>query len=278
MNWSKPEAIRKLLALPKPSAVFDERWNELKEDLGTSYRTATVTYVLERQVLFGIGLKELQHMFDTVQATDELNQTEQNKIRKWLQVLYSAILVEQIEHSRAPVETINSADLNLLSNADALKAFAYQRQMKDLENVCTPWDADQFLRRGRPAFMSDRDYDRLTNLAKAIKKADEDSRRYSVMISSIRNILKGAGLGSNPPPEILPDEWTNLKRIEQDMAQQAETAALKARVLRQLEVINVFLNDPSVIDRIEDYEAVFAPGNLLSLRRLAQQLRNSPKG
>ncbi len=34
---------------------------------------------------------------------------------------------------------------------------------------------------------------------------------------------------------------------------------------------------PSVIEKIEEYDTVFAPGNLLNLRRLAERLRLPPQ-
>jgi hypothetical protein len=272
-KWSDPGTIRKLLAVPKPIMVFDEKWNELQKDLGARYRTAVIARVLSRPY------SSPADAFDSIQIA-ELDKSELDETRDWLRALYYAFLARETSRGLSPVEAINKADLKHLSpdDADALRAFAYQRQMKYVRDVCTPWAADQFLSASKPAFMSDDDYDRLTKLAKAVKKADEGERRYSALIANVRLLLKGATLASNPPPEISPDEWTNLKRIQQDFVQQNELAVLKARVLRQLDVINVFMNDPSVIDRIEEYETVFAPGNLSNLRRLAQQLRNSAKG
>jgi hypothetical protein len=124
-----------------------------------------------------------------------------------------------------------------------------------------------------------------------VKRADEDERRYSALIRQVTYLLNGTGLSSNAPSEMSAEDWTNLKRIDQEIVftgdrnsrkqaeleqQERETMALKWQVLRQLEVINIFINDPGVIDRIEEYEAVFAPGNLVNLKRLAQLLRNAP--
>ncbi|HLK17735.1 MAG TPA: hypothetical protein VKT81_02230 [Bryobacteraceae bacterium] len=50
---------------------------------------------------------------------------------------------------------------------------------------------------------------------------------------------------------------------------------IKAKVVRQLEVINDFISDPGVLDRIEEYEELFAPGNLANLKTLAA-MRSKP--
>ncbi len=42
------------------------------------------------------------------------------------------------------------------------------------------------------------------------------------------------------------------------MQHEAEVQTLKTKVLRQLDVINTFINDPAVLDRIEEYDTVFA--------------------
>jgi hypothetical protein len=310
------------LTVPKPSIFFDEKWNDLQKDLGARYRTAVIAGVLSRPY------SSPADAFDSIQIA-ELDKSERDEARDWLRALYYAYLAREISLRLSPVEAINKADLKHLSpeDADALRALAYQGQMKYVRDVRTPRAADEFLSASKPAFMSDDDYDRLTKLAKAVKMADEDERRYSALIANVRHILngtplasnpppeispdewtklknmqqdfvkaeederrysalianvrlllEGATLASNPPPEILPDEWTKLKKMQQDFVQQNELAVLKARVLRQLDVINVFMNDPSVIDRIEEYESVFAPGNLSNLRKLAQQLHISAKG
>jgi hypothetical protein len=242
-RWSHPEEVRKLLALPKPIAVFDEKWNKLKEELGVIYSTAVIT----RAMLYSEFTEPLAAL-DNVQ----LDQKDREKIRKTLQALYSVHIINQILKSLDPVETLNRADLRPLpeSDAEALQAF-----------VC--------------------------------------GRRYSALTQAIRSIIRGSGLDSNPPRLILQEEWADLKRIEKEtlsvrnayeekraeldtreaqvMQREAESKALKTTVLRQLDVINTFINDPTVLNRIEEYDTVFAPGNLLNLRKLAEHLRTCDK-
>ena len=52
---------------------------------------------------------------------------------------------------------------------------------------------------------------------------------------------------------------------------------LKAKVLRQLEVLDRFLLDPDAVNRIEPYEDVFAPGNLALLKEIAALARAGTK-
>jgi hypothetical protein len=152
-GWSDPEAIGRLLALPKPSAVFDEKWTQLKTNLSVSYSLAVVTSTMHYGL---VRFNDPKVTFDAIQIVG-LDQTEREKMREWLRGLYCASLVKQIQDSSEPIQTINSADLILLSktDADGLKAFAYQCQMKNVQDIFTPWDADRFLRTTKPAFMSD---------------------------------------------------------------------------------------------------------------------------
>ena len=126
-------------------------------------------------------------------------------------------------------------------------------------------------------------------------RAFANGRRYSALTDALRDVTNGAPLGSDAPRAILSDEWANVKKIEKDIVaardeykrkraeldaqgaemvkRDSELQTLKARILRQLDVINTFINDPAVIDRIEEYDTVVAPGNLLNLRKLAVRLR-----
>ncbi len=120
-KWTNPEEIRKLLALPKPSAVFDEKWNKFKEELGAIYGTAVI-----------IRAMRLRQFTEPLAALDnvELDENQREKIRSTLQVLYSMHLMNEILTSLDPVETLNHADLKPLpdSDAEALKAFVDGRR------------------------------------------------------------------------------------------------------------------------------------------------------
>ena len=237
-RWSNTEDIRKFLALPRPALVFEETWNKAKTELGAMYIAATVRSV----TLYGDAAGSLEAL-----SSVDLDPAERAKFRKILQSLDKAALINEVSESFDPLRTLEQVDLKHLASADAraVKAFA--------------------------------------NWA-----------RYERLIAEIKAMIEGSGLGPTAPREILSEDWVNLKQIETDLVegrkqnakmrselhaqgqevakQKDETAGLRAKVTRQLDVINTFLNDPTVVNRIEEYEDVFAPGNLSNLKTLAERL------
>ena len=283
-RWPNPTEIGKLLTIQKPRTVFDESWNRSRKDLGYRFCTAVVTSTISA------NFRNPGPIFETAKA-DGLERERQEALENWLSSLYFATIVRRIQGSWQPMDAFGKEELDFLSKSDLeiLKEFAYGLQMKKVLMPSSEPRATQFLADGKPAFMTDNDFDRFEGLAKAVLEANNDKRRNSAFLAEIRHLLAGDGLGSVMPPEVDPDGWARLKKMEDEIVtarnkneqkcaelikQENETATLKAKLLRQLDLINTFINDPAVVDRIEEYDGVFAPGNLVNLRRLAEQLRS----
>jgi hypothetical protein len=273
--------IRKLLATPRPVGVFEEPWMRLMNRLGDAYVIAVVSRRVRRYSSTSDLAKTLAEP-----KPDRVGDATWDDCQRWLRSLYFASLVDGLRTSTTPAEYLKSADLSRLprSEADALKALAYHLERKKVPDVTTPSGAAQFLREAKPPFMSEEEYERLTKTAQTIKSITEDERHVSALLGQVKSLLMGRPLPSDAPTGILQDEWSDLKKTEQEIvtarrqneqrqgelsALESETSTLKATVLRQLQIINTFISDPGVLDRIEEYEGVFAPGNLASLKELA---------
>ena len=48
---------------------------------------------------------------------------------------------------------------------------------------------------------------------------------------------------------------------------------LKQKIEKQLRIVHEFIADPTVVDRIEEYDDIFSPGNFENLKRLSQSLK-----
>jgi hypothetical protein len=280
--------IRKLLVIPKPSALFDEPWTRLLASLSARYVAALEASDFTWDHPPSLLVKRLAETKpDGVLERDW--EGHQGRVRS----LYFALSFRELSGTDKPMERMKSLDLTSLSDFESkiLKTFAYHREMEKVPSVCTPHGANRFLNSDKPNFMSEADYESLAGTAQTVKRATEDERRYSALFRQITGLLNASPLAVDMPEGISTDDWAGLKRIEQTLVatpketerrhaelvqREAEASTLKAKVLRQLEVINTFISDPDVLSRIEDYDGVFAPGNLANLRSLAALRQPAP--
>ncbi|SRR6266567_3351318 len=73
---------------------------------------------------------------------------------------------------------------------------------------------------------------------------------------------------------------SNIRKARQEIeegtaklrGQQEELRDLKEKILRQLDFVDRFLKDPLIVERIEDYDNLFAPGNYQNLKKLAERV------
>ncbi len=127
--------------------------------------------------------------------------------------------------------------------------------------------------------------------------------RANRLIAILQKLLTSRTISDAKPADIEQHVWEDLKRLETDFSRlrdmeytaqstsllEAELAAKEAtlqasteKVKRQLQIIHDVLNDPSAIDRVEEYDDAFAKGNLENLKKLltlgSKRRRDSTKG
>lgn len=275
-------AIRHLVTVSKPMHVTEKDWDDLILDLSNVYVSAAM--VAHTKKFEWSSLSTLAKALGDPRPSG-LDEGSWKEYRRHIRTFYFAKLLENIRESDQPLEVVDAADLTLLEPAEAraLRRLAYRRRMESIPDVTAPWGAEQFLSSGKEGFMNQEDYERLAKMAQTTK----GQQRCSVLLDLITSVLAGLKLPSTAPLDISPEEWTEFRKIERDLVtvplenqrRQAEltrlhveTSALKARILRQLDVVCAFLDDPSVLDRIEDYENIFAPGNLANLKKLSASI------
>jgi len=284
----RTEEIRKLLATRKPLAVFDEPWDQLVKSISKMYVAALWAHDTRWLLPFFPGLATRL----AESKPDGLAESDWQKYREWLQCIYFLRGFEDLQSSVEPMEDLQRVDLSLLSASQTktLKELAYYLEMRKLPSVHSPEGAEEFLKAGKPTFMTERDYEQLTKAAQTAKRTAEDKRRYSALGDALRDLLKGYPLATAKPTAILDDDWADLQRIERNIVAaseenrrkdkeltllESEISTLVTKVRRQLEIINAFISDPGVLDRIEEYDGLFAPGNLENLRQIARLRRST---
>jgi hypothetical protein len=283
-GYARSSDIRKLLFVSKPAGVFDENWDRLMKSLSKLY----VAALIAENRIWDLSLSQIVKRLAEPKP-EGLGDADWEGYRTLQTYCYFAVLFAEIRGSAKPTEVLNGADLSSLSEYEVgtLRTYAYSKELAKLPDIMTPRGADQFLNAERPPFMPEEQYERLAETAQMVRKA----ARFSVLLPQLERLVAGSQLAADKPSDASQDEWANLKRIEHEIVtlreknerrdaalfrQEAEASTLKTRVLKQLEVINDFINDPCVLDRIEDYEEAFAPGNLANLKSLAA-FRRTPR-
>jgi hypothetical protein len=277
-TYGYDEDIRKLLVADKPLAMYEEPWAKLMASVGRMYVATSVMASIH-----GSNPSTVLRQFSETRPQN-ISENQWESYMDRLRSVYFEKLFYNLRLEFAPFAYLRKADLTPLSpsEAESLRQFAYQHEMRSVPDVSTATGAEQFLSGIKPDFMSERDYLRLTDIAKTTKQVAEDKRQYVALLAQLKSLIAGSSLAETADG-VPTAEWANLRRIEgavvtaaaenqvraADLSQEeAATAKLKTKVLKQLAVINTVLGDSGVLDRIEDYEELFAPGNLSNLRRL----------
>lgn len=276
-----------LLKLERPSHVPERQWNDTEANLRNHYTACLVDSQRWRQTA---------EMADVLRSVRPGFITEEGwkKVKQEIGEMYYARLATEVATFAEPMDKLAQRDLSVLSaeQQSAMREFAYHRQMARLPDVITSYGAEQFLGRPRPKWMAEKDYENLRDVAKRYQELVADKAQYGGLMNAAKNLLDGIELSSNPPSVVSAEEWAKVKVIEEKVRVSAKNNSrlaaelekdrsdlekLKSKVLRQLEVLDRFLQDPEAVDRIEPYEDVFAPGNLVNLKRIAGLARAGKK-
>jgi hypothetical protein len=268
-----------LLKLKRPRHFSEREWNETVENLRKNYVACLVDSQRWRQP---------SEMADVVRGERPgfLTEEDWRKCKRDVGEIYYARLAAEVATFPEPMDKLAERDLSVLSDEQqrALRRFAYHKQMADLPDVMTSRGAEQFLKRPRPKWMAEEDYASLRDAAERYQELVADKNQYDSLMKAAQNLLAGIELSSNPPLVVAAEEWAKVKAIEERVRVRAQENSrraaeldeersdlekLKSKVLRQLDVLDRFLQDPDVADRIEPYEEVFAPGNLANLKEIA---------
>jgi hypothetical protein len=124
-----------------------------------------------------------------------------------------------------------------------------------------------------------------------------EKERYSVLFEMLDQVLNAKEeLASVAPESVNSTEWRILKGLEKGLdeinnldkrislfekesselaIEKMNTKKTKEKILKQLEIINNILKDPTTINRIESYDETFSVGNWDNLKLVADYLKNA---
>jgi len=261
-SW-RTDTLGLLLKVKRPRHFAEREWNETVESLRNNYVACLVDSQRWRQT---------SEIADVVRGERPgfLTEEDWKKCKHDVGELYYARLAAEVAIFPEPMDRLAQRDLSVLSDEQvrAIREFAYHRQMANLPNVITSYGAEEFLKRPRPKWMAEEDYASLRDAAERYQGLVADKRQYDSLMKAAQNLLAGIELSSNPPPAVSAEEWAKVKAVEKKVLvsarensrrsaeldeERSDLEKLKSKVLRQLDVLDRFLQDPDVADRIEPY-------------------------
>lgn len=154
-----------------------------------------------------------------------------------------------------PEEFVAAQDLSLLhsEDADRLVREAHMRALQLLPDVREPGQAKRFLDAGKPKWLSEEDYATYKRTAEQTLDLTQAEEKYKKKSRSLE------------------EERSKLSATREELSEKL------AKIREQLQIVNDVLTDPSVIDRIEDYNNAFAPGNFANLKKVAALIKGGAR-
>jgi len=237
------EDVLPLLELAQPANMYEGAWSGLVKD--ANRRILDLKYeeirLANTSVLAGI-------------LDEEMPKTIEPKTRERLLSLaideYTRKIEMDVRSSRDPQEFLKEELPEILGDEGAaLKDSAYRHALTLLPDLRLPDKATAFMEESKPEWLKDEDYARFRQSAEMtleVAHSKEDCRKKEALLE---------------------EQQARVSAMSQELSEKL------ARINSQLEILNEVLTDPTVLDRIEDYNNAFAPGNFENLRRIAQLIK-----
>lgn len=245
------EKLITYFAVQKPIAFPAGKWLSFLNDLSNEYITRK-KYDITRWTTSYSDLRTIEKEITSAMPKG-MNPDYWTDYINFLKNQYYALILREIySHSdKSPLRFIESYNLDYFENNEKniILDTAYKIEVKNLATNITDSNASEFMNSQKPAWLHDNDYRTALNQANKLIEADELKKKYQQLYEEVR------------------------KRNSEIESEEKNIKELKQKIERQLKVIHEFMGDPTVIDRIEEYDNVFAPGNFENLKKLAQSLK-----
>lgn len=258
-----------ILNIDKPINFSGNKWQDLLDKINKEY----------------LSLKKSKLYSSISNLEDELKKTKPSKISKDIWKSYRDFLKKEyftelninIFLKHKPYAYLEDKDLSHLdqSDIDKIKRRVYSLEYNKLPNIYKVYGAQEFVDSDKPNWIKDSDYKEAKEIANKVIKLDKLINENKTKNQLLKCAIFGKGFPENKPEEITEKEWKSLKMIYNDKIEINKLNKLKNKIEKQLNIINEFLTDPTVIDRIEEYNNVFAVGNFENLKKLSYKLRNN---
>ncbi|MCH7500268.1 MAG: hypothetical protein IH886_09705 [Nitrospinae bacterium] len=271
--------------LEKPTHLIEIDWVKIKDKINESY--------------FLLVINELLSAYDKISAYPN-EKPEGIENEKWERLLRQcreiciADLLDKVSYNRSPIQFLNGFNIDVLGSEykDRLLSIAYKIEISFLPDFSDPIEAKKFLNMDKPDWMNDEDFDKRKSIAQKVVILDAQESRYMELNSLFNRVSKFNEVWEEKSDAISEQDWENILKInsriikrDKDLvkkekeliALETEVKTLKDKIERQLNIINDCFDNPSKLEKIEEYNNPFAPGNFETLKKVAQWKKGTSK-
>jgi hypothetical protein len=267
--WVSENDILKYLRVEKPTYYPPDKWEELRSDLKKNFFSKRAASRYDENLV-----AKLQDA-----KPDEIGQVEWDEIQIKLAERLAAKLYDQSLLKDSPLAYLKEQNLGVLPTEIADKMFknAYRVEINCIQNLSLVENAKVFLKKEKPAWMSDRDY-----------RSFKQTAERTLLNELLHQIVWGTELTQNDLEPLEPELQEQLMKMDKDIRlakeknqsdakknseESSQLDADKRTILKQLNVLEGLFKDPTSIDRIEHYDNPFATGNFELLKKVSKALQ-----
>jgi len=238
-GYVRIEKLVDFFKLEKPIALSTQSWSDFEKSLVE----VSIEKILPKHIQIEDIIRILEHNNTILK---NFPKEIVDKIFELAQERYSNYLISyETLRWNEPLKLLKTSKFELLTDEQSQFTKDYLIKFARLQNMPKSLhihDLELFVSKEKPEWMSQKEYDSLTEFV-----------NHSKSLSSERDALQS--------------ERTEFE------SEKLKTEHLKARVLLQLELIDKIIANPDAIEKIEDYDQTFAPGNKRNLELIASLLK-----
>jgi hypothetical protein len=288
--------VERFFKLDKPKYFQQNRWNDIVNKLHKLY-----IFILKESAVNNGMFESAENIYKKITSKNHycINEKLWNEYLALLNHIYKYLLINGLYKNYGNyIAYIENHDLSILDKSDYefVKEISYKLQKNTTYNL--PFaliDARKFINVNKEEWVKDNDYKELKDHAQEVIALHAEKERTTSINSLLNQIRFRQPFPTEKPNEINDEEWNELRKLEKDLvellAENKEVISKNEKVLAiieqkeksipelidkinfQLSVINEFLSDHTVLDRIEDYNNKFSPGNFHNLKQIAAYLK-----
>ena len=257
IGYSSSKDLINLLRESKPTHLKEIDWNELINEANKKYVT-----------------KQQSTLYEPTEIIWALKQQRPEEIKEefWdkLIVRFRDELIDRLKHqlyiNDAPYSYLQNLDLSVLDEGSQLKLkkSAYEKQFDTYNSIISLDEAKTFLSLPKPDWIKDPDYASMERRATKIVEIEEQRQKF-------KEWQREEEAQNEDLRRKYQLKFDNLSKDAQKLVDELENVStIKQKIENQLEIINIVVNEPEKMERIEDYSHSFAPGNFENLKKLAE--------
>lgn len=288
------DTILKLLRIKKPINFLDSKWVEFQKK---AYEKFII--ILSDKSVFLLSISNLLKAIN-VDKPNEIPAIYWDKYISILKDKYYQEILRELLASDEPNKFLDSQELQVISDdmRERLTRYSYKVEKIKYFSIFTTPDANRLLKSERPKWITDEDYKHIVKRAEEIIELEKQKELYMYKLEIIKNIISENSIPDTKSIFLDDKEWiiiqnihrklysidyNNKKNEELTIELSKKTSQLtsdltnlnelREKIKSQLNIIHELLSDPNSIERIEDYENIFAAGNYKNLKRISEYIK-----